>query len=54
MDAEGGAIVVLQDRTWFGDPRLGAFVVYIDGRRVGVAPVLGEVTVPASPGPHTV
>lgn len=54
MDAEGGAIVVFQDRTWFGDPKLGAFAVYVDGCRVGVAPVLGEVVVPTGPGPHTV
>jgi hypothetical protein len=51
---DAGSIVVFQDRTWMADPKLGAFTVYVDGRRVGVAPVLGELVVPINPGPHRV
>jgi hypothetical protein len=49
-----GTVVVFQDRMWFGDPRLGAFVVYVDGKRAGVAPVQGQLTVAVTPGVHRV
>jgi hypothetical protein len=49
-----GTLVVLQDRQWVGDPRLGGFNVSVNGRRVGKAPVQGRLVVPVSPGPNTV
>ncbi len=39
---------------WAGDPRLGAFVVSVDGNRIGVAPVQGESSSEVSAGRHTV
>ena len=49
-----GTIQVFQDRKWFGDPRLGAFVVYIDGKRAGVARVSGHMTSQVASGRHSV
>lgn len=51
-----GKVVVFQDRDWaITDPRLGAFVVSVDGNRPsGVAPVRGETSVEVPPGRHTV
>ncbi len=51
---EQSRIVVFQDRVWLADPKLGAFVVYVDRKRVGVAPVMGESAVAVTPGAHTV
>ena len=45
-------IIVFQDRSWFGDPRLGAFVLSIDGRRAGVVRVQDSLTVSLQPGQH--
>lgn len=46
------SIMVFQDRAWFGDPRLGAFVLSIDGRRAGVVRVQDSLTVSLQPGQH--
>jgi hypothetical protein len=51
---DDAAVVVFQDRTRFGDPRMGAFKVYLDGRKAGIAPVHGELSVAVAPGDHTV
>ena len=47
-------IRVFQDRQWAGDPRLGSFTVYVDGKTAGVVRPLSVVTVPVAPGSHTV
>lgn len=54
MDAGHGTIVVFQDREWFGDPRLGAFVMSVDGKRVGRVALHGECACQVMPGQHTV
>jgi len=48
------AIVVFQDRNWSGDPRLAAFTVSVDGKKVGQATLGSSLRVPVSPGSHTV
>jgi hypothetical protein len=48
------AIIVFQDRYWFGDPRLAAFTVSVDGKKVGRAALNSSLRVPVSPGRHTV
>lgn len=53
-EASSSTVLVFQDRKWFGDPRLGTFVVIVDGRREGVAPVRGQVVVRVKPGVHRV
>jgi hypothetical protein len=53
-EVERTTVVVFQDRTWFGNPQMGAFRVFLDGRAMGVAPVLGQVELPVSPGRHVV
>ena len=45
---------MFQDRKWFGDPRLGSFVVYIDRKRAGVAAVGGELALDVARGRHEV
>jgi hypothetical protein len=47
-------IVVVNDYEWIGNPRLGAFSVRIDGRRVGVSPLSGRGTFPVSAGTHSI
>ena len=48
-------ITVYQDREWhIADPRLGAFVVVVDGKRIGAAPVHGEITTSVELGSHSV
>jgi hypothetical protein len=51
---DGARVIVFQDRTWFGDPRMGAFTVYLDGAKAGVAPVHGEIELRIAPGSHTI
>ena len=46
--------MVSQHRQWAGDPRLGAFVLSVDGQRVGVVPVLGRLAVTVGPDEHVV
>lgn len=47
-------IVVTSDRAWFGDPRLGSYVVYVDGSRVGVLRPRGRVSSSVAAGSHRV
>jgi hypothetical protein len=47
------SVTVFQERSWFGDPRLGAFVLSIDGKRAGVVRLQDSLTVAIQPGPHT-
>jgi hypothetical protein len=47
-------IIVVNDSAWPGNPRLGAFTVAIDGRRVGQAALHGELRCAVAPGTHTV
>jgi hypothetical protein len=47
-----GTVSVFQDRQ-VGGKRRNDFVVSVDGRRVGVAPVRGQLVVKVSPGAHT-
>jgi hypothetical protein len=49
----GASIRVDHRRTWFGDQRLGAFRLSLDGQRVGVV-MPGEIfDLTVTPGPHT-
>lgn len=45
-------VEVFQDRQWAGDPRLGTFTVYLDGRRAGIVRPLSKLQVDVEPGPH--
>jgi hypothetical protein len=47
-------VVVVNDYPWIGDSRLGAFVVSIDRRRVGLAPIESAVRWQVTPGTHSV
>jgi hypothetical protein len=47
---EQGTITVFQHRSWYGDPKLGRFVLSVDGRKVGVVPVQESVSVRVAPG----
>jgi hypothetical protein len=47
-------ITVEGHRWWFGDPRLGAIRIYVDGRRAGVIPPGTRLTIAIEPGTHTV
>jgi hypothetical protein len=49
-----GTLVVFQDREWFGDPRLAAFNVTVDGHGKGKARLKSELVVPLPSGTHTV
>lgn len=48
------SIVVSTARRWYGYPRLGTFVVYLDGARVGTVPPEGSLCVPCSSGRYQV
>jgi hypothetical protein len=60
LTSEGGlasdrsTIVVENTRKWFGDQRLGAFHVALDGTRAGVASPGQQLDIACIPGPHTV
>lgn len=41
---------VVNKYRWVGDPRLGKFKVYVDGKAVGSAPLSGSLRVPIHPG----
>jgi hypothetical protein len=45
---------VVNSYRWIGDPRLGRFRVYVDGKAVGTAPLSGALRVPVDPGHHVV
>jgi hypothetical protein len=49
-----GEIVFFQDRKWFGDRRLAAFFLTIDGRRIGKVPYRSQLAVSVAPGEHLV
>ena len=50
----GCEIVVENRRDWFGNPRLGAFVVYVDGKRAGAIQSSQVLRSPCTPGRHVV
>jgi hypothetical protein len=47
-----GRLIVANDYRWIGDPRAVGFAVYLDGRRVGVAPLGEALTEQVDPGMH--
>lgn len=51
---EGYWLEVVNNYQWIGDPRIGKFRVYLDGKAVGWAPLSGALQVPLDPGHHTV
>jgi len=48
----GSWLEVVNNYRWVGDPRLGKFKVYVDGKTVGSAPLSGSLRVPINPGHH--
>lgn len=40
---DSATLVVENAYQWIGSPGLGAFAVYVDGRRAGVAPLDGQL-----------
>ncbi len=50
----GSWLLVVNDYQWIGNPRLGAFSVYVDGRLAGIAPLGEDLNVQVDPGRHTV
>jgi len=56
MASEGskGSLVIFQHRPWVANPRLGAFVAYVDGKKAGVVPVLGRIQLRVPAGSHIV
>jgi hypothetical protein len=49
---ESSYLVVINNYQWIGDPRAAGFVVYIDGRRVGVAALGDRLSTTVAPGAH--
>ncbi len=47
-------LVVANDYQWIGNPRAAGFVVYVDGKRAGIAPQGGDLRVPIKPGRYAV
>jgi hypothetical protein len=54
MAQAGCEVIIYQDRQWVGDPRLGAFIVSVDGQVAGKVPVQGDLHVEVAPGRHRV
>jgi hypothetical protein len=52
MDNRKATLEVSTDRQWFGDPRLGTFIVYLDGNRAGMVPPRGQLVLHPAPGRH--
>jgi hypothetical protein len=52
MDDRNATLNVSTDRTWFGEPRLGAFVVSLDGKRAGTLPPRGQLVLHCAAGRH--
>lgn len=52
MDDRKATLKVSTDRKFFGDPRLGTFVVYLDGTRAGIVPPGGQLVLHSAPGGH--
>ena len=38
---------------WIGNPSAAGFIVYLDGRRIGIASAGRSLTAQVQPGPHT-
>jgi hypothetical protein len=49
-----GRIEVLNSCRWMGDPWLGRLHVYVDGVKIGVAPMFRCLQSKVSPGSHSV
>jgi hypothetical protein len=49
-----GYVEIFQDRDWFGDPRLAAFVVYVDGARRGNLALKSMMKIQLPIGPHRI
>jgi hypothetical protein len=45
-------IVIATGRDWFGDPRLGTFTVYLDGKKAGKLPPRGRLVLTCQSGKH--
>jgi hypothetical protein len=54
MSESPAEIEVVNAYRWMGDPRFGKFHVYVDGAKVGVAPLSGSLQTPVDPGEHWV
>jgi hypothetical protein len=52
--AQPGWLVVSNDYQWIGNPRAAGFVVYLDGKQAGTAPLHQALNVQVEPGTHTV
>ena len=52
MDDRNATVIVSTDRKWVGDPRLGTFVVYLDGTRAGSVPPRGQLVLRCATGRH--
>lgn len=52
--SDGCWLKVVNNYPWVGDPRLGKFKVFLDGRAAGLAPVAGFLKVPMESGHHSV
>ena len=51
---EDASIVFRSPRPWFGNQQLGAFVISVDGKKVGVLVPEGSLAVSCSAGRHGV
>jgi hypothetical protein len=51
-DVQDGNVEIFQDRNWFGNPRMAAFAVYVDGSPVGTVTLKGSLLVSLTPGVH--
>jgi hypothetical protein len=45
-------LVVVNNYQWIGNRQAAGFAVYVDGKRVGVAPLGEALSQPVDPGPH--
>jgi hypothetical protein len=52
VPAAEGRIAIFQDMPWFGDPRMGALAVYLDGKRVGTVYPQATWSSSVDPGSH--
>ncbi len=51
-ELESASLVIESIRDWFGDQRLGAFHLYLDGKKAGIILPRQSLSVMARPGPH--
>lgn len=54
MSGTDAVIVVRNCYQWVGDPRLGKFAVYVDGKYRGSVPLSSSLATEVLPGKHTV